>query len=123
MTQLTDKVYAIPMPHGAESCEIRGAHPGRPYPLLSFYGEGEAIELPPGDYKIVVFNTKTATEEDARKVVEHDDFIGGYKDYDTDRFHHEDPFIKATDSLDSLLHSKGLDDKNNYALIEKCSDE
>lgn len=117
MTQLTDKLFAIPMPEGAESCEIRGAHPGRPYPLLSFYGEGEAVELPVGEYQIVVFNTATATEEDARKVVERKYEV--YRDYDTDNFHFDLGFIAALDSLHSLLHSKNLDPKNNYAIIEK----
>lgn len=116
MTQLTDKVYAIPMPKGAESCELRGAHFGRPYPLLSFYGEGEAVELPPGEYQIVVFNTKTATEEQARKVV--DRYGKGWKDYNMYHADKHIPYELAIDSFETLLRSKGLDDKN-YALIEK----
>jgi hypothetical protein len=119
MKQLTDNAFAIPMPKGAEGCELRGAYSERPYPLLSFYGEGPAVELPPGEYEILVFNTSTATEEDARKVVEHDAFIDGYKDYDTDRFHHDTPFIKAIDSLASLLRSKNLE--GNYAIIKKLN--
>lgn len=127
MTQITDKVYAIQMPKGAESCELRGAHFGRPYPLLSFFGEGEAVELPAGEYQILVFNTKTATEEDARKVVEKEElFINGNSQgvlYCNYHCQHDvcEWYKYATDSLNSLLRSKGLDDKNNFALIEKLS--
>lgn len=125
MTQLTDKVFAIPMPDGAESCEIRGGHRYRPYPLLSFYGKGEAVILPPGEFKIVVFNTKTATEEDARKVVEEDK--RGFKHYWNDKGFvprgFNSRYKTALESLHSLLRSKSLDPKNNYALIEKESSD
>jgi hypothetical protein len=120
MTQLTDNVFSIPLPKGAESCELRGAHPGRLYPLLSFYGEGEAVSLPPGEYEILVFNTESATEEDARKVVESFDcgFISVYKNY-RQKVSGGDFHWAALDSLKSLLLSKSLDDKKNYALIKK----
>lgn len=127
MTELTNKLYAIPMPNGAESCEIRGERPGRQYPLLSFYGEGEAVELPVGEYQIMVFNTKTATEEDARKVVAFEElFINGNSQgiYYCDYFVPHDVcewYKRATDSLHSLLRSKGLDPNKNYAIIEKQS--
>lgn len=119
MIQLTDKAFAITMPEGAENCEIRGAHPGRPYLLLSFFGEGEAVELPAGEYKIVVFNTKTATEEDARKVVAWIEIVGkvGYYDY-----MNPEPYRYLEsweDSLNALLRSENLDTDKNYALIEK----
>ncbi len=115
MTQLTDNVFAIRMPKGAESCELRGAYSGRPYPLLSFYGEGEAVGLPAGDYEILVFNTATMSEEDAAKIVER---IGdGYKDYNTGKFHHDIPFPDAVNSLESLLRAKGCE--GNWAVIKK----
>lgn len=121
MTQLTDNRLAIPLPKGAESCELRGAHRDRPYPLLSFYGEGEAVELPPGEYQIVVFNTGTATEEDARKVVEQYTLRGNVRF--TDYTHEYMWCDTAKDSLESLLRSKGLDENKNYAIIEKLSSD
>jgi len=117
MTQLTDKHWAVPMPDNAESCELRGPHPGRKITLLSFYGEGEAIELPPGDWQIVIFNTKTATDKDAKKVV--DVYLDGYVDYDKDGFHNDIPHSAPLFSFYSLLRSKGLDEEKNYAIIEK----
>lgn len=125
MTKLTDKLFAIPMPEGAESCEIRGAHSERPYPLLSFYGEGEAVELPVGNWRIVVFTTKTATEEQAASVVQtiSNGKISGrpqYRRYDRDNELPARMWTRdARHSLESLLRSKGLDENKNYALIEK----
>jgi hypothetical protein len=117
MIQLTDKAFAIPMPKDAESCELRGARPGRQFQLLSFYGEGEAVELPTGEYKILVFNSSTATEEQAKKVVEEYVLRGNIRF--TDYTHEYMWCSTAKDSLESLLRSKGLDEKNNYAIIEK----
>lgn len=130
MIQLTDKLWAVEVPDKIDNPNFYRVNneaimfnwddvdrPLNPHDLVrvdKFFGDLKDYKWP-----VFLFTTKTATEEDARKVVEHDDFIGGYKDYDTDRFHHEDPFIKATDSLDSLLRSKNCDPNKNYALIEK----
>lgn len=116
MVQITDKHFAIPMPKGAESCELRGAHRGRQFPLLSFYGEGEAVELPAGEYQIVVFNTSTATEEDAKKVVRELPVGARYENYNGD---YPVWYHTGKESLRSLLRSKGLDENKNYAIIEK----
>lgn len=76
------------------------------------------IKLPPGTWQLLC-TMKEASEEQAKGVVEYDKFIEGYKDYDTDNFHHDTPFIKALDSLRSLLASKGLDLNQNYCLLKK----
>ena len=69
-----------------------------------------------GSYEFL-FCTKGATEKDARKVVERYD--GGWKDYDLNHAHRHIPFEFAYDSLESLLYSKGLDNKKNHVLIKK----
>jgi hypothetical protein len=74
------------------------------------------IPVPPSSYEFL-FCTESATEEDARKVVAWIE-IGrsiGYRDY-----MNPEPFRNLAsykDSISSLLRSKGLDDKNNYALV------
>lgn len=78
------------------------------------------IALPPGNWEIIC-TTKECTEDQAKCIVEHDAFIDGYKDYDTDRFHHEDPFIKALDSLRSLLVARRCDPNKNYVIIKRVS--
>lgn len=121
MTQLTEDVFAVEVPDKGRKFRAQ-----RPYKTSSMrlhykYGIEEQwnyIKLPPGTWQILC-TTKEATEEQAKGIVEHDTFIGGYKDYDTERFHHEDPFIKATDSLNSLITSKGLDVNKNYVLLKK----
>ena len=40
-------------PLAAEGAEIRGEHSKRPYQILSFYGDADAIDLPPGNYSII----------------------------------------------------------------------
>lgn len=75
-------------------------------------------KLPPGNWQIIC-TSKECTEEQAKGIVEYDAFTDGYKDYDTDRFHHEDPFIKALDSLRSLLITRGCDPNKNYVIIKK----
>lgn len=118
MTLLREDIYAVEVPEGAESCELRGAHPQRPYPLLSFYGEGEAVELPPGDYEILVFNTDTVTEVQARIIVGEGQYDGRacyeiWAPYGLD-----DPYESATAALSGLLASRRLD-KPNYAILKK----
>lgn len=133
MMQLTDKTMAMPLPEGAERVYYDGAA------SIGFYLNGDLrfIHFPPGTYRFL-FTTTTATEEDARKVVETihieegpspgNDFAGGW---DTGYVDYENRgefagyqgdagvFRKAIESLHSLLRSKGLDDKNNFAIIEK----
>lgn len=75
--------------------------------------------LPPGTWRFLS-TTKTATEEDARKVVRELPVGARWMNYSGDY-----PVWCHTgkESLHSLLRSKGLDDKNNYALIEKMSSD
>lgn len=140
MTKLTDNIFAYSLPNGNYGegliIEVDGKH----Y-LNMIDDNGEMLAgtkpLPPGNYRFL-FTTKTATEEDARKVVETihieegpspgNDFAGGW---DTGYVDYENRgefagyqgdagvFRKAIESLHSLLRSKGLDDKNNFAIIEK----
>ena len=92
MIELRNGYWAYPMPD-AEGAEIRGEHPRRPYQLLSFYGEAEAAQLPPGTWEIVCTSK---------------DIIAG----------NELGIIDANEFID-LLTSKGCDLKNNYLIIKK----
>lgn len=119
MTQLTDKIWAVEVPNDAS-----------PYILDSANNKGQGLfwtqpgvqsppwkDLPPGTWRFL-FTTKTATEEDARKVVaahgKH------FRDYVRKFYKMPLTVFTALESLSSLLRSKGLDDKN-YALIEKIT--
>lgn len=120
MTQLTDKVYAESLPPGNYGDGLIIEVDGKYY--LNLIDEnGEMLAgtkpLPPGTWRFL-FTTKTAKEEDARKVVT--PYGKGWKDYIVYHAHKDIPYEFAYDSLRSLLRSKNLNpDKNNYALIEK----
>lgn len=123
MTQLTDSVYAVEVPDESKWHQV--VHISPSIEVLHYYIQGGYIEnksagidLPPGTWQILCM-TREVTEEVAKGIVEYDKFIDGYKDYDTDNFHHDTPFIKAVDSLRSLITSKGLDGRKNYCLLEK----
>lgn len=111
MKQLTDKVTAMPIPDGAEGVYFDGRA------SIGFYLNGELrfIHLPPGTWRFL-FATKTATEEDASKVVRELPVGARYENYNGD---YPIWYHTGRESLRSLLRSKGLDDKNNYAIIEK----
>lgn len=117
MTQLTDKVWAVEVPDGAENVRVSQLI-GTPKLFADLPGVLWAAKIPPGTYRFL-FTTGTATEEDARKVVK-TVLNGFYENYNTfiDMSGFEG-FGTAIESLASLLRSKGLDPKNNYALIEK----
>jgi len=119
MTQITGKHFAIEVPEDATNIEICN------------YGENDTLEymhhidgiaayamddLPPGTWRFL-FATGTATEEDARTVVER--YGKGWKDYNIYHAHKHIPYGLAIDSLETLLRSKGLDENKNYAIIEK----
>lgn len=90
MTQLTDKHWAVQVPDDVSD-------------FKSFVKsvKNDEADIDVGKIQFLV-TTKTATEEDARKVVRN---YGG-----------KNPLL----ALRFFLRSKGLDpDKNNYALIEK----
>lgn len=124
MIQITDKTTAMPIPEGAERVYFDGRA------SIGFYLNGELrfIHFPPGTWRFL-FTTKTATEEEARKVMVplNSPFLKGdkrYKDYTIPQSHTiADAVCTALESLASLLRSKGLDPKNNYALIEKQSSD
>lgn len=125
MTELKDNIFAIEMPEDAESCEIRGEHSKRPYQLLSFFGEGDAIDLPIGSWQFL-FTTKEMSEKQARRIVKcNQDFVPGakvqmafYENYEGQY----SSFPSAIASFESLLRSKGLDESKNYAIIQKQND-
>lgn len=135
MIQLTDKVYAVDVPAGSSAFKIiphlvSNAVTGMD--AIELVWESERIThswiiLPPGSWRFL-FTTKSATEEDARKVVEpvNNPFLKGgnrYRDYTVPQSNTiADAVCNAVQSLHSLLRSEGLDpNKNNYALIEKLS--
>lgn len=127
MTQLTDNIFAYSLPNGNYGegliIEVDGKH------YLNLIDDnGEMLAgtkpLPPGSYRFL-FTTATAIEEDARKVVESEElFINGNSQgiyYCNYLVPHDvcEWYKHWLNSLRSLLQSKGLDPKNNYALIEK----
>lgn len=147
MTQLTDKIWTMDVPSMAFGFMVNNyATESELIYMLSMSDiadDDNAEEtlitkpLPPGTWRFL-FTTKTATEEDARRVVKtihieeapspYNDFAGGwrfgYVDYENrGEFSgyqgDAGSFGKSIDSLNSLLRSKGLDDKKNFALIEK----
>lgn len=129
MTQLTDKYWAAQVPSMAFGFDINNyADDSELIYMLSMSDiadDDNAEEtlitkpLPPGTWQFL-FTTKTATEEGARKVVEQYTLRGNirYTDYAYEYMWCE----TALDSLRSLLRSKGLDEKNNYAIIEMLKD-
>lgn len=138
MTQLTDKVGAMDVPSMAFGFDINNyADESELMYMLSMsdIADDENAEetlitkpLPPGTWRFL-FTTKTATEEDARKVVRSSEWHfpekhARYVDYKFpfDRENKQrwgEGFGSAIESLHSLLRSKGLDENKNYALIEK----
>jgi hypothetical protein len=103
MINLRENIWACPMPD-AEGAEIRGEHPGRPYQILSFYGEAEAVDLPPGTWEIVC-TSKEATEDDCAIIagLSFQDVVHGYS---RTLFHDQ-------------LTSKGCDLNKNWLILKK----
>jgi len=124
MIQLRDQYWAYPMPN-AEGAEIRGEHPGRPYQLLSFYGEAEAIQLPPGTWEVVC-TSKEVTEEQAASIVQviSNGKISGrpqYRRYDRDPVKDMPARSWTRDArhaLETLLASNGCDLNKNYLILK-----
>lgn len=107
----------------AEGAEIRGEHPGRTYQLLSFYGEADAVDLPPGTWEIVC-TSKEATDEQAAGITEQQIGGGKYKDYQlVGSYAQYGTYILpfAVTSLNSLLTSKGCDLNMNYLILKKTA--
>jgi hypothetical protein len=127
MIHLREQYWAYLMPD-AEGAEIRGGHQGRPYQLLSFYGEADAVQLPPGTWEIVC-TSKSATEEQAKEIVDssqwyfpekHTRYVDYAYPYDREfKQRWSEGFGKATESLNSLLTSKGCDLKFNWLILKK----
>lgn len=118
MTQITGNIWAEGIPADATDIVI---HNDPPKIVFSSKIQdpaqcgGDMISLPPGTYRFL-FTTKTATEEDARKVVRELPVGARYENYNGD---YPVWYHTGKESLHSLLRSKNLDPKNNYALIEK----
>lgn len=117
MTQpilLTGQVYAVEVPDPINA--IISGH-------VITWKKGDAqgrgfMALPAGNWQLIC-TTKAVTRMQASEIIEHDD--DGWKDYDTDNFLHDFPFLDPLDSLRSLLTSKGLDMEKNYVIIKKVS--
>lgn len=143
MTQLTDSIWGYVLPDNLQEAELH-FQPSVQDMLNDILGMSELIiwytgntcgspkqkitvKLPvTGSYRFL-FTTKTATEEDAKKVVASEEFfINGnsqgiyYCDY---LIPHDvcEWYKHARLSLHSLLRSKNLDPNNNYAIIEKLN--
>ena len=120
MIHLREQYWAYPMPK-AEGAEIRGEHPGRPYQILSFYGEADAVDLPPGNWQIIC-TSKTFEAWHALDILEWFELVNkcGFRDYsypDDLRY----PFENHIDSLNSLITSKGCDLNKNYLILKKTA--
>lgn len=119
MTQLTDKIYAIKVSDNINN-----------FKSFTKAVKNEAADVPLGRCQFL-FTTKTATEEDARKVVRSSDwhfpdkhirFVDYKHPYDRENKQRwGEGFGTALESLASLLHSKNCDPNKNYALIERQS--
>lgn len=129
MTQLTDKIWSMDVPSMAFGLIVNNyADESELVYMLSMsdISDDENAEeklitkpLPPGSYRFL-FTTKAATEEDARKVVRELPVGARYENYNGD---YPVWYHTGKESLRSLLRSKGLDPKNNYAIIEKLSSD
>lgn len=104
MVQLPNNYLAVQMPEGVEGCEIRG-RTRHPNDLLSFYGEADALEIPPGSYTIVSKGDEV-TEAQAGEIVEVYNFGGVDRPYN-----YTDSMVlldTAIESFHSLLLSLSL---------------
>lgn len=113
MTQLLPNIFAIEVPRGTTALAL-APNEEKPYILQGHIsGAFGEIQLPPGSYEIL-FTTKGVSEEHAQQIVEK---LAGlsrtYRDY-----HKSEWYRTATNSLHSLLRSKGLT-ATNYLLIKK----
>lgn len=132
MTQLTENVFSVEVPSMAFGLMVNNyANESELMYMLSMEDIADddnteetliTKKLPPGSWQLLC-TTREVTEEQAKGIVEYDSFIDGYKDYDTDNFHHDTPFINALDSLNSLITSKGLDTNKNYCLLKRLGDD
>jgi len=118
MIQLTENIFAVPVPDDVDRIYISGLS------WLCGYTKGNkmfAIEqLHSHKYKLL-FTTSTIDEEKAKMMVETDGFeeagdvFEGFVDYGN-----ENRILStARQSFQSLLQSKGL--TGNYAIIEKVT--
>jgi hypothetical protein len=127
MTQLTDKNWAYSLPSGNYGEGLIIQVDGRHY-LNLIDDNGEMLAgtkpLPPGTWRFL-FTTKSVTEEQAASIVQiiSNGRISGmpqYRRYDRDNELPARMWTRdARHSLETLLRSKGLDEKKNYSIIEK----
>lgn len=128
MIQLTDNVWAVQIPKGANGFTM-----SKEFNALTYYAENPSFEsirtvnLPPGQWEFIC-TSKDATEEQAASVIERladyqDKKLGALPSYLNYAYSKKDdwygcfPFPTAVLSLESLLKSKGLE--GNYALLKK----
>lgn len=129
MTQIADKIWAEQLPEGNYGegliIEVDGKH------YLNLIDEnGEMLAgtkpLPPGTYRFL-FTTKNVKIIPNGivecKIVEYDGEIKGTRFVNYTNPNQRYWYINKTDSFKSLLRSKNLDPKNNYAIIEKLGDD
>lgn len=129
MTELLDNIFAIPCPETLAALNLYGNADGvsevRALDWKIVSGQPKTKQwnyfLPPGSYEIM-FTTKGVSEQDAKKVVQKR-YNGGaaiypfyFRDYEKKDM--EFSYGAATESLQSLLKSKGLT-AGNYLIIKK----
>ena len=136
MTQLTDKHWAVEVPDDSTSHSVLSSF--QPNTLSYEYSIEKAercetgltamINLPPGNWQYL-FTSKSASEEDAKKVVKlsewyfparHIRYVDYAHPYDTENKQSWNiGFTTALDSFRSLLRSNGLDENNNFSILLK----
>lgn len=121
MTQLTDKHCAVEVPDDAQDFIIKSMFIGNKDQRVLCYwngrGSGDYITLPFENADFIC-TSKDAVSDQAKLIVSECGVRAGkpvYKDYSGVNLWTAEP----TESLHSLLRSKGLDENKNYALIEK----
>lgn len=125
MTQLTHNIYAVEVPEDVS--HIRVATSQNNLGDCLFYVNGKGMlqfkKLPPGTYQFL-FTTKNVTKEQAREVVKPQWMVQAgttpsYPDYTGEWAGFVD---QPSKSFESLLRSKNLDPKKNYAVIKRNED-
>lgn len=135
MIQLTDKHWAVEVPDDATDFKVKY------YTVRNAIDQRDGYQLvwassrpthnfwilPPGSWQYL-FITKGCTEEQAATVVRSAQFFfpakhTRYVDYahpydEHNRQKWQQGYIKATESLQSLLRSKGCDINKNWAIIQ-----
>lgn len=126
MTQLTDNLFAVEVPSMAFGLMVNNyANESELMYMLSMEDIADddnteetliTKKLPPGKWQFIC-TTKEVSEEQAHQIVESvttANELPVYRDYEFSTW-----MKTAVGSLHSLLTSKGLDGRKNYALLKK----